>query len=144
MNKQNKTKFISSGEVKRERYLVNAEGKVLGRLATKVATYLRGKHKPIFTPNADCGDFIVVVNADKVRVTGRKAKDKTYFTHSGHPQGDKIKNFEKMMSENPVRVVRLAIEGMIPHNRLGAQMIRKLKIFTGERPEFSKLTKLEV
>jgi len=144
MNKQKATKFISSKEVKREWYLVDAENKVLGRLATKVANYLRGKHKAIFTPNADCGDHIVIVNAEKVRVTGRKEKDKLYFTHSGHPQGDKLKSFEKMIAEKPEKVVQLAIAGMIPHNRLGAKVIKKLQIFTGERPEFSKLKKLEV
>ena len=144
MNKQNMTKFISSRDVKRERYLVDAKNKILGRLATKVATYLRGKHKAIFTPSADCGDHIVIVNAERVRVSGRKNKDKTYFTHSGHPQGDKLKSFEKMIEEKPEKVIQLAVAGMIPHNRLGKQVIKKLKIYTGERPEFAKLKKLEV
>lgn len=142
--KKRKTVFVKSQDVKRERYLVDAAGEVLGRLATKVAVYLRGKHKPIFTPQTDCGDFVVVVNAEKVRVSGKKVKGKMYFTHSGYPAGDKLISFEKMLAEKPERVVQLAIAGMLPHNRLGAKMIRKLKIFKGQPAQFGKLQKLEV
>jgi large subunit ribosomal protein L13 len=123
---------------------VNAESKVLGRLATKVATYLRGKHKPLFTPHVDCGDYIVVINAEKVKVTGKKIKGKMYFTHSGYPAGDKMVCFEKMIATQPEKVIRLAVRGMLPHNRLGDKMINKLEIFRGEKPEYNKLTKLEV
>jgi len=142
--KKNKTIFIKAEDVKRQRYLVDASGKVLGRLASKVAVYLRGKHKPIFTPQTDCGDFLVIVNAEKIRVTGKKLKDKTYFTHSGFPGGDKLLNYEKMMANKPEKVIRLAVMGMLPHNRLGAKMLKKIKIFRGERPEYSKWSKLEV
>jgi len=135
---------MKAEDVKRQHYLVDASGRVLGRLASKVAVYLRGKHKPIFTPQTDCGDFVVIVNADKIRVTGKKLKDKTYFTHSGFPAGDKILNYEKMMAKQPEKVVQLAVTGMLPHNRLGAKMLKKLKIFRGERPEYSKWSKLEV
>jgi large subunit ribosomal protein L13 len=142
--KRNKTIFAKNEDIKRDRYVVDASGKVLGRLATKVASYLRGKHKTIFTPQTDCGDYIVVVNADKVKVTGKKIKQKTYFTHSGYPGGDKLFNFEKMIAVRPEKVVQLAIAGMIPHNRLGAKVLKKLKVFRGEKPEYSKWQKLEV
>ena len=142
--KRDKTVFARSEGLKRDWYLVDAAGCVLGRLATRVAAYLRGKHKPIFTPQTDCGDFIVVVNAEKVRVTGKKFKDKMYFTHSGYPAGDKMLSFEKMITGQPEKVVRLAIEGMLPHNRLGAKMIRKLKVYKGEPKEYNKIRKLEV
>jgi len=130
--------------VKREHYVIDAAGQVLGRLATKVSVYLRGKYKPIFTPQTDCGDYIVVVNAEKVRITGRKAKDKMYFTHSGYPGGDKLISFEKMIETKPEKVVQLAVAGMVPHNRLGAKVLKKLKVFTGERAEYKKWSKLEV
>jgi large subunit ribosomal protein L13 len=144
--KRNKTVFAKKESVKRDWYLLDASGKVLGRMATKLAVYLRGKHKPIFTPSVDCGDFIVVVNAAKVRLTGKKAEQKIYFTHSGYPGGAKSLTFEKMMGKSPERVVRLAVEGMLPKNRLGRQMIKKLKIYAGtEHPHKSvKLQKLEV
>jgi len=142
--KKRRTVFINDAGVKREWYRVDAGGQVLGRLATKVAVYLRGKHKPLFTPQTDCGDFVVVVNAEKVRVTGKKQKGKLYFTHSGYPAGDKLLSFEKMMQIKPEKVVRMAIAGMLPHNRLGARMIKKLKVFKGEPAQFSKIQKLEV
>jgi len=142
--KKIKTKFTSNQEIKRERYVVDASGKILGRLATKVSVYLRGKQKPIFTPQTDCGDYVVVVNAEKVKVTGRKIKDKMYFTHSGYPGGDKLLSLEKMMEIKPEKVIQLAITGMIPHNRLGAKVVKKLKVFRGERPEYKKWLKLEV
>jgi len=138
------TIFVKEEEVKRNRYVVDASGKVLGRLAAKVAFFLEGKHKPIYTPHVDVGDYMVVVNAEKVIVTGKKFKQKKYFTHSGFPGGDRLLNFEKMMSKSPEKVIRLAVRGMLPHNRLGAKMIRKLKVFRGERPEYQKWEKLEV
>lgn len=142
--KKRKTVFTKSSEVKRQWYRVDAAGKVLGRLATKVAVYLRGKHKPCFTPQTDCGDFIVIVNADKVRVTGKKLKDKMYFTHSGYPGGDKMLSHEKMMENDPAKVIQLAVAGMLPHNRLGAQIIKKLKIMKGQSVQYSKIQELEV
>ncbi|MFH1683497.1 MAG: 50S ribosomal protein L13, partial [Candidatus Margulisiibacteriota bacterium] len=127
-------------------YLVDVSGKVLGRASTKIATYLRGKHKAIFSPQADCGDFIIVVNAAKVRVTGKKDKQKLYFTHSGYPGGDKLFSFEKMMEKKPEEVIRHSVAGMLPKNRLGRQIIKKLKIYSGaEHPHKSqKIEKLEV
>ncbi|MBI5078825.1 50S ribosomal protein L13 [Candidatus Saganbacteria bacterium] len=142
--KKRKTIFANHRNVKREKYLVDATGCVLGKLAVRVANYLRGKQKPIFTPQTDCGDYIVVVNAEKVKVTGNKIKDKMYFTHSGYPGGDKMLSFEKMIAMQPEKVIRLAVSGMIPHNRLGAKMIRKLKVFRGERHEYDKWSKLEI
>lgn len=142
--KKRKTIFAKKEGLSRQWYKVDAAGAVLGRLASKVAVYLRGKHKPIFTPQTDCGDFIVVVNAERVRVTGNKVKDKTYFSHSGFPRGDKIINFENLLAKQPEKVIRFAVEGMLPHNRLGAQLLTKLKIFRGEPEKYSKVQKLEV
>jgi large subunit ribosomal protein L13 len=142
--KRNKTIFAKTEEVQRGRYLVDASGKTLGRLASKVAVYLRGKNKVIFTPQTDCGDYITVINADKIKVTARKNKDKTYFTHSGYPGGDKLLSFEKMMETKPERVIELAVAGMIPHNRLGSKVLKKMRVFKGERPEYQKWEKLEV
>lgn len=140
--KKRRTIFVKSSDVQRKRYIVDAAGKILGRMASLVAVYLRGKHKPNFTPQTDCGDFIVIVNAEKVAVSGKKLKQKLYFTHSGFPAGDKLFNYEKMMEKHPEKVVQLAVRGMLPHNRLGDKMIKKLKIFRGERPEFKKWEKL--
>ncbi|MBU0671557.1 MAG: 50S ribosomal protein L13 [Candidatus Margulisbacteria bacterium] len=144
--KKNKTIFTRKEDVDRNWYQVDASGKILGRLATKVATYLRGKHKPIFSPQADCGDFIVVINADKVRVTGKKSKQKIYFTHSGYSGGKKLLTLEKMMEQKSDEVVRLAVSGMLPKNRLGRQIIKKLKVYSGaEHPhQAHKIQKLEV
>ena len=124
--------------------MVDASGKILGRLATKVANILRGKEKTIFTPQTDCGDYIVIINAEKIAVTGKKTKGKTYFTHSGYPGGDKLLTLEKMLQIKPEKVIQLAIAGMIPHNRLGSKVIKKLKVFRGDRPEYTKWSKLEV
>lgn len=144
--KKNKTIFAKNETVKRDWYVVDAADKILGRVATRVATYLRGKHKPIYSPQADCGDFVVVINAEKVRVSGKKSKQKTYFTHSGYPGGAKTFTFEKMMEKNPEKVVRLSIAGMLPKNRLGRKMIKKLKIYPGaEHPhQVKNIQKLEV
>jgi len=111
--------------------LVDAEGQTLGRMAAEIATRLRGKHKPEYTPHVDTGDYVVVVNADKVQVTGRKAKDKMYYAHSGFPGGLKEASFEKMMEKAPERVIRLAVKGMLPRTPLGRAMFRKLKVYPG-------------
>ncbi|MBN3032779.1 MAG: 50S ribosomal protein L13 [Candidatus Saganbacteria bacterium] len=142
--KKRKTVFANEKMIKRQWYRLDAAGAVLGRLASKAAVYLRGKHKPGFTPQTDCGDFIVIVNADKVKVTGNKAKDKTYFSHSGFPAGDRLVSFEKLSAAQPEKVVRLAVQGMLPHNRLGARLISKLKVCRGEPKQYSKVQKLEV
>ena len=111
--------------------LVDAEGQTLGRMAAEIATRLRGKHKPEYTPHVDTGDYVVVVNADKVHVTGKKAKDKMYYAHSGYPGGLKEASFEKMMEKAPERVIRLAVKGMLPRTPLGRAMFRKLKVYPG-------------
>lgn len=111
--------------------LVDAEGQTLGRMAAEIATRLRGKHKPEYTPHVDTGDFVVVVNADKVKVTGKKAKDKMYYAHSGFPGGLKEASFEEMMAKAPERVIRLAVKGMLPRTPLGRAMFRKLKVYPG-------------
>ncbi len=111
--------------------LVDAEGQTLGRMATEIASRLRGKHKPEYTPHVDTGDFIVVVNAEKVRVTGNKAKDKMYYSHSGYPGGLKTFSFEKLIDRSPERVLKLAVKGMLPRTPLGRAMFKKLKVYAG-------------
>lgn len=120
------------GEVERKWYIVDAEGKTLGRLATQIATVLRGKHKPQFTPHVDTGDFVIVINADKVHLTGNKWEDKTYYFQRTHKPGS-LKQFSarELRQRNPERLVRLAVWGMLPHNRLGRRLITKLKIYAG-------------
>ena len=118
-------------EVKREWYVVDAGDKVLGRLATGIASRLRGKHKPEYTPHVDTGDYIVVVNADRVKVTGRKASDKMYYRHSGYPGGLRSMSFEKLQERAPGRVIELAVKGMLPRGPLGRAMFRKLHVYTG-------------
>jgi large subunit ribosomal protein L13 len=118
-------------EVRRDWYVVDADGKVLGRLATEIARRLRGKHKPEYTPHVDTGDYIVVVNARKVHVTGRKATDKMYHHHTGYVGHLKSASFDKMIERRPERVIQLAVKGMLPKNPLGRAMLRKLKIYPG-------------
>jgi large subunit ribosomal protein L13 len=117
--------------VQRDWYLVDAAGKTLGRLAADIATRLRGKHKPEYTPHVDTGDYIVVVNADKVQVTGNKASDKIYYSHSEFPGGIKEISFEKLIDRAPTRALEIAVKGMLPHNPLGRAMFRKLKVYAG-------------
>jgi large subunit ribosomal protein L13 len=112
-------------------YVIDAEGKVLGRLATEIARRLRGKHKPIYTPYVDTGDFVIVVNAGKVKLTGKKLTDKIYYRHSGYPGGLKETPAGKMLQEKPGEVLRLAVRGMLPKNSLGRAMLKKLKIYSG-------------
>ncbi|MDO8909708.1 MAG: 50S ribosomal protein L13 [Pseudohongiella sp.] len=111
--------------------LVDAEGQTLGRIATEIATRLRGKHKPEYTPHVDTGDFVVIINAEKVRVTGNKAKDKMYHHHTGFPGGLKSFSFEKLIDRAPERVLKLAIKGMLPRTPLGRAMFKKLKVYAG-------------
>jgi large subunit ribosomal protein L13 len=144
--KKNRTVYAKKEEIKRDWYMLDAAGQILGRMATRVAAVLRGKHKPIFTPSVDCGDFVVVVNADKVRISGKKSEQKIYFSHSGYPGGAKYLTFEEMMERKPEEVVRHAIAGMLPKGRLGRKMIKKLKVYVGaEHPHtMHKLQKLEI
>ena len=133
-------------EVERKWYVVDAEGRTLGRLATEIATILRGKNKPQYTPHVDTGDFVVVVNAEKVVVTGRKAEQKVYRRHSGYPGGLKETSYEQMMERRPTEILRRAVKGMMPKNRLARQQLRKLKIYAGpEHPHAAQSPqKLEV
>lgn len=126
-----KTYSAKPHEIKRDWYVVDASGKVLGRLAAEIAHHLRGKHKPEFTRHIDTGDFIVVVNVDKLRVTGNKAKDKLYHRHSGYPGGIYTTSFEKMQAKFPARVLEKAVKGMLPKGPLGYAMLKKLKAYVG-------------
>ena len=114
-------------------YLVNADGKVLGRLSTELAKILRGKNKPTYTPHLDTGDFVIVVNAEKITLTGKKMKDKIYYHHTGYPGGIKEMNAEKLLARKPTEMIRMAVRGMLPKNSLGRQMLRKLKIYAGPK-----------
>lgn len=126
-----KTFSAKGNEVKRDWYVVDASEKILGRLATEIARRLRGKHKAEYTPHVDTGDYIVVTNAEKVVVTGRKFKNKMYHHHTGHPGGIKSTSFEKLQAKNPVKIIELAVKGMLPKNPLGREMYRKLKVYAG-------------
>lgn len=126
-----KTYSAKHETVKRDWYVVDAENMVLGRLASEVAKRLRGKHKAEYTPHVDTGDYIIVINAAKVRVTGRKAGDKVYYRHSGYPGGIKSSNFNDMIRSKPERVIELAVKGMLPRGPLGRAMYRKLKVYAG-------------
>ena len=127
-----KTYSTKASDIKHEWHVIDASGKVLGRLATQVAGLLMGKHKPIFSRHLDTGDFVVVINADKIRVTGNKAKQKLYYRHSGYPGGLKAISLEKMMQTHPTRVIEYAVKGMVPHTRLGASMMKKLRVYVGD------------
>lgn len=126
-----KTYSAKSETVKRDWHVVDADGKTLGRLATEIARRLRGKHKPEYTPHVDTGDYIVVVNAEKVRVTGNKAADKMYYRHTGYTGGIKSISFEDMVAQAPERPIEIAVKGMLPKNILGREMYRKLKVYAG-------------
>ena len=126
-----KTVSMRAEDVRRNWVVIDAQDQVLGRLATEVARRLRGKHRPEYTPHVDTGDFVVVVNADKVRVTGNKATDKMYWRHTGYPGGIKSVSFEKLRDEHPNRPIEKAVKGMLPRNPLGRAMLRKLKVYAG-------------
>jgi large subunit ribosomal protein L13 len=126
-----KTVSMRAEDVQHSWFLVDAQDKTLGRLATEVARRLRGKHKPQYTPHVDTGDFIVVINAEKVRVTGAKVTDKIYYRHSGYPGGIKGTSFERMRDTHPERIIEAAVKGMLPRNPLGRAMFKKLKIYAG-------------
>jgi large subunit ribosomal protein L13 len=118
-------------EITRDWHVIDAEGAILGRLATEVATLLRGKHKPTFAPHMDTGDFVIVVNAEKIAVTGNKRADKLYHRHSGYPGGLRTRTFEQMMAARPEEILRLAVKGMMPRNRLARKQLTKLKVYAG-------------
>ena len=126
-----KTVSTRPQDVSRTWFVVDAENKILGRLATEIASRLRGKHKPEYTPHVDTGDYIVVVNAEKVRVTGKKTSDKIYYRHTGYPGGIKDVNFEDLQNSDPERIIEKAVKGMLPRNPLGRQMFKKLKVYAG-------------
>ncbi len=131
-------------DIERKWHVIDASGKTLGRLATEAAVLLKGKHKPMYTPHLDVGDFVVVVNADKIEVTGKKLTQKIYYRHSNYPGGLKSVSLEKMLETHPTRAVEHAVKGMLPHNRLGAAMFKKLKVYAGaEHPHKAQVKAAE-
>lgn len=132
--------FMARAEtVERKWLVIDAAGKSLGRVAAEVASILRGKHKPIYTPNVDCGDFVIVVNADAIVLTGNKLQQKMYTYHSGYPGGLKQVDYQTLMNKKPEKALEVAVKGMLPHNRLGRQMFKKLKVYRGsEHPHQSQ------
>jgi large subunit ribosomal protein L13 len=131
LSKEMKTYSTRAKDIEREWWVINAADKTLGKVATEVANLLMGKHKPIYAPYIDTGDYVVVVNAAKVKVTGKKAEEKIYYRYSGYPGGLKSPSFKEVFSQNPSRVIELAVKGMLPHNRLGRAMFKKLKVYPG-------------
>ncbi len=127
-----KTYVTKPAEIERDWWVVDAKGQTLGRLASKIAIYLKGKHKPEYAPNVDAGDFVIVINADRIHVSGQKLDDKLYYRHSGYPGGLTKTPLRKMMSKQPERVIELAIRGMLPKNALGRKMFKKLKVYAGD------------
>ena len=132
-NRIMKTFSAKATEIDQNWLIIDAEGQTLGRMATAIASRLRGKHKAEFTPHVDTGDYVVVVNAEKVRVTGNKAKDKMYYSHSGYPGGLKSIPFEKLIDKSPEKVIKLAVKGMLPKTPLGRSMFKKLKVYAGAK-----------
>jgi len=128
-----KTYVPKMGEIEKRWYVVDASDMVLGRLATRIARVLRGKHKPSFTPHLDVGDHVIVINAAKVRLTGKKSSSKIYSHHSGYPGGLKQESFADLLQRKPERIIEIAVKGMLPHNRLGRRLFRKLKVYAGDQ-----------
>lgn len=126
-----KTYIPKKAEIERKWFIVDAEGQTLGRLASRIASILRGKHKPMYTPHLDTGDYVIVINAEKIEVTGNKHRDKLYYRHSRYPGGLRSLSFDEMIDKHPERVLRLAVKGMMPSNALGRAMMGKLKIYAG-------------
>jgi large subunit ribosomal protein L13 len=126
-----KTFVTKPAEVERNWYVVDADGENLGRLASKIAVILRGKHKPIYSPSVDCGDYVIVLNAEKITVTGRRLDQKVYYHHSGYPGGIKSITLRDQLEKHPTRPVELAVKGMLPKNKLGRKMLKKLKVYAG-------------
>ena len=137
-----KTYSPKARDIKREWHVVDAADKTLGRMASQVANLLMGKHKPIYAPHLDTGDYVVVINVAKVRLTGKKAEQKIYYRHSGYPGGLKSLPFKELLASNPTRVIEHAVKGMLPHNRLGRAMFKKLKVYSGnEHPHQAQVGK---
>jgi large subunit ribosomal protein L13 len=141
-----KTYMAKPAEVDRKWFIIDASGQKLGRLASEIASILRGKHKPTYTPHVDSGDYIIVINADKVQLTGKKLQQKKYRYHTGYPGGLKEIDYQTMLRKRPEKVIEIAVKGMLPHNRLGRKMFKKLKVYRGDqhphqaqRPEFREL-----
>ncbi len=126
-----KSYMAKPNEIERKWYIIDAEGKVLGRLATEIATILRGKNKAIYTPHVDTGDFVIVINADKIKLTGKKLSQKNYTYHTGYPGGLRQVPYATLMEKNPEKIIELAVKGMLPKNSLGRSMYRKLKVYSG-------------
>ena len=136
------TRSIRADEISREWFIVDAKEQTLGRLASEIAQIIRGKQKPFYTPHMDMGDFVVVVNAEKIKVTGNKEKDKSYFRHSGFPGGVTQISLQKVRQDFPERIITNAVKGMLPHNRLGRQLLTHLKVYSGtEHPHAAQLPK---
>lgn len=144
IKKTNKiTKFAVSSENPQKWHLVDAEGKVLGRMASEIAKRIRGKYNPQFTPNSDTGDWVVVINAEKVKMTGKRASQKEYITHSGYPGGQRKRSFTEMLDKHPDRIIKLAVKRMLPKTRLGSRLINKLKVYKGnEHPHSAQNPKV--
>ena len=135
-----KTYSPKASDIRREWHIIDASGKTLGRLATQVAILLKGKHKPIYAPHIDTGDYVIVINATKVKVTGRKTEQKIYYRHSGYPGGLKHPAYKDVFKSHPTRVIEFAVKGMLPHNRLGRAMFRKLRVYPGcEHPHHAQI-----
>ncbi len=128
-----KTYTPKQDDIQREWFVIDAKDQTLGRLATQVAVLLRGKHKPIYAPHMDVGDFVIIINADKIRVTGNKLDQKVYYRHSGYPGGIKSRTLREQLNRFPDRVIRTAVRGMLPKNSLGRHMIKKLKVYAGDK-----------
>lgn len=140
------THSFKEDEIEKKWYLVDAKDQILGRIASRVAHILRGKHKPLFTPNVDCGDYVVVINADKVKIAGKREELKEYFHYTGYPGGATVESYRELIKTNPEKVFFHAVKGMIPHNRLGTRIIKKLKVYKGadhphkaQKPELLKV-----
>ncbi len=136
------TSSIKKDDIQRDWYIVDADNKTLGRLASEIAQVIRGKKKPFYTPNLDMGDFVVVINSEKVAVSGNKEEQKKYFSHSGYPGGDKEISLSQLREKQPEKIIYNAVKGMLPHNRLGRKLIKHLKVYTGsEHPHASQQPK---
>ncbi|MAG15350.1 MAG: 50S ribosomal protein L13 [Dehalococcoidales bacterium] len=142
---QLKTYHAKPADIERQWHVIDGKDQTLGRLATRAASLLMGKHKPIFSPHQDTGDFVIVINADKVSVTGNKVRQKTYYRHSGYPGGLKSVTLGKMMQTNPTRAVEHAVKGMVPHTRLGNSMKKRLRVYTGDtHPHLAQVKTAEI
>lgn len=137
------TRSLRKEDVQHDWWIIDAEGQTVGRLATQVATLIRGKHKPSYTPHVDCGDFVVVINADKIQLQGKRIEQKEYFHNTGYPGGGRMRSFKKLVEEKPEEVIELAVHGMLPKNRLGRVLNRKLKVYRGaEHPHEAQQPKV--